>query len=52
MMTMTTLLEPPTIFAVGKPPNTFQGDAPSAPSETDAAENESEREIESEGGDG
>ena len=31
---MTTLLEPPTIFAVGRPPNTFEGDAPSAPAES------------------
>lgn len=31
---MTTLLEPPTIFAVGRPPNTFEGDAPGAPAES------------------
>lgn len=30
---MTTLLEPPTIFAAGKPPNTFEGDMPAPPSE-------------------
>jgi hypothetical protein len=37
-MTMTTLLERPTILAVGKPPNTFQGDAPAPPDESDAVE--------------
>jgi hypothetical protein len=39
---MTTLLEPPTILAVGKPPNTFTGDAPAPPAESDEAETEEE----------
>ena len=35
---MTTLLEPPTIFAIGKPPNIFEGDSAGAPEES--ADNE------------
>jgi hypothetical protein len=43
-MTMTTLLEPPTILAVGKPPRTVEGDAPAPPAES----GESEMELEDE----
>jgi hypothetical protein len=37
---MTTVLEPPMILAAGKPPNTFDGDAPSpgAPAEREDTE--------------
>ena len=37
---MTTVLEPPTILGAGKPPNTFQGDAPAPgpPVERETAE--------------
>ncbi|MDP9107217.1 MAG: hypothetical protein M3N49_14965 [Candidatus Eremiobacteraeota bacterium] len=31
---MTTLLEPPTVFAQGKPPGAFEGDAPAPPAES------------------
>jgi hypothetical protein len=31
---MTTLLEPPTVFAQGRPPRTFEGDAPAPPAES------------------
>ena len=41
---MTTVLEPPTIFAIGKPPRTNEEDAPAAPAETDAAEFDEEEE--------
>jgi hypothetical protein len=40
---MTTLLEPPTIFAVGRPPNTFEGDAPAPPAES--AEDETDETL-------
>jgi hypothetical protein len=40
---MTTLLEPPTIFAIGKPPRTFEGDAPAPPAES--AEDETDEAI-------
>ncbi len=43
---MTTLLEPPTILAAGRPPNTFEGDAPAAPAESGEAETEEEAEEE------
>lgn len=37
---MTTLLEPPTILGAGKPPNTFESDAPlpGAPAERESTE--------------
>jgi hypothetical protein len=37
---MPTLLEPPTIVAVGKPPRTFEEDAPAPPPESDELETE------------
>jgi len=40
---MTTLLEPPTVFAQGRPPRTFEGDAPAPPAES--AEDETNEEI-------
>ena len=39
---MTTLLERPTILDIGKPPNTFEGDAPAPPAESGEAETEEE----------
>ncbi len=57
-MTMTTLLEPPTIFAAGKPPFHNEGaDAPAPARPTESGEVggnddvETENESESEGGD-
>ncbi|HYW53994.1 MAG TPA: hypothetical protein VE826_08490 [Dongiaceae bacterium] len=40
---MTTLLERPTIFAQGRPPLTFEGDAPAPPAES--VEREADEEI-------
>jgi hypothetical protein len=39
---MTTLLEPPTILAAGKPPRTFEEDAPAPPAESGESETEEE----------
>ncbi len=40
---MTTLLEPPTILAQGKPPfTTLEGDAPAPPAESGESETEEE----------
>ncbi len=39
---MTTLLEPPTILAQGRPPRTTELDAPAPPAESGEAETEEE----------
>ncbi|HEV2642565.1 MAG TPA: hypothetical protein VGT98_07655 [Candidatus Elarobacter sp.] len=46
---MTTLLEPPTILDIGKPPNIFEGDAPAPPAESVEDETEDEALEEEEG---
>ncbi|HEY0380783.1 MAG TPA: hypothetical protein VGC72_01050 [Candidatus Elarobacter sp.] len=44
---MTTLLEPPTILAAGKPPRPFEEipGSPAQPGEHDAAQDEEEEEV-------